>query len=281
MTSEAALTERLHDFLTLEFTRGSVWTRMNARTNLFSRRRKREYIRSSVTPEQRLWEWDSFCTGHTQGTSPNSSQEGGMHPPTIIHNSCYGKADSFASRARTKYHSPVNGKWRSATEKIWWMCLHFTWISKRKLLILPPLPPPIYHKNLGSWSRKATVQTQQLTLQLQSFCIPNANKHHIRHTLELPCPASSALLQRGMGRYRTLPGPVQKGPSSPSRTLQQVSTKLRKKDNTKAEKGILGTGQIQGLASKQDTGSLLSDLDGKYPCLGRECKRLGQSGTGF
>lgn len=40
---------------------------------------------------------------------------------------------------------------------------------------------------------------------------PKCKQAHIRHTLELPCPASSALLQRGMGRYRTLLGSVQKG----------------------------------------------------------------------
>lgn len=110
MTSEAALLESLHDFLTLEFTRGSVWTRANAKTNLFSRR-KREYPGSLVSPEQGFRELSGFCTGHTRGTSSADSEEGRRHPPPITRSdSSYGKAGSLASRARTKHHGPVNGK---------------------------------------------------------------------------------------------------------------------------------------------------------------------------
>ena len=62
-----------------------------------------------------------------------------------------------------------------------------------KAINLSPLYSPACHNNLGSWSRKATVQTQQLAVQLQSFHTPNAREQHVRHTLESPYPASSAL----------------------------------------------------------------------------------------
>jgi len=56
-----------------------------------------------------------------------------------------------------------------------------------------------------------------------------------------------------------------------------------RKYKAQAEKGILGTGQIQGLASKQDhdTEGLPTDPDGKYPHLGRERRGLGKSGSDF
>lgn len=86
---------------------------------------------------------------------------------------------------------------------------------------------------------------------------------HVRQPLLFSAAKWSGKVQIPVGTY------AERGWRSPKR-----------KGKAQAEKGILGTGQIQGLASKQDhdTEGLPTDHDGKYPHLGRERKGLGQSG---